>query len=80
KRMANLKHQLLKLDKAVQEQGEQKERESKSNDLDFNNTSLNKVPIPDNYFNTKEILSREALPLDGKFKTKVQAYFDTDDN
>ena len=37
--MLNIKYELLKLDKAVQQQGEEKKRQSETNKKDFNNQS-----------------------------------------
>ena len=76
-RMLNLKHELLKLDKAVLEQGQEDRRESQSNRKVFRNeTTLSPEDIK-KYFNTTEILNREALPLRQDYKIKVQDYFKT---
>ncbi len=73
--MMNLKYELLKLDKADLEQGQEEKRESQTNRRDFqNNTRLSPEEIK-KYFNTTEILNREALPLRQDFKNKVQEYF-----
>lgn len=73
--MLNLKYELLKLDKAELEQGQESRRESKTNKRDFqNNTRLSSDDIK-KYFNTTEILNREALPLRQDYKNKVQEYF-----
>jgi chemotaxis protein histidine kinase CheA len=78
--MLNLKYELLKLDKADLEQGQENRRESQTNKKDFrNNVQL----APDDikkYFNTTEILNREALPLQQYYKTKVQEYFKKKDD
>lgn len=78
--MLNLKYELLKLDKADLEQGQENRRESQTNKKDFrNNVQL----APDDikkYFNTTEILNREALPLQQDYKTKVQEYFEEKDD
>ncbi len=78
--MLNLKYELLKLDKADLEQGQENRRESQTNKKDFrNNVQL----APDDikkYFNTTEILNREALPLQQDYKTKVQEYFKKKDD
>ena len=78
--MLNLKYELLKLDKADLEQGQENRRESQTNRKDFrNNVQL----APDDikkYFNTTEILNREALPLQQDYKTKVQEYFKKKDD
>ena len=73
--MLNLKYELLKLDKAELEQGQESRRESTTNRRDFRNeTRLSPEEIK-KYFNTTEILNREALPLRGDYKIKVQDYF-----
>ncbi|MCF6308182.1 MAG: hypothetical protein L3J09_09520 [Flavobacteriaceae bacterium] len=74
-KMQNLKHELLKLDKATFEQGQEMKRESKTSQDNFkNDTQLNPDEIK-KYFNTTEILNREALPLQPTYKQKVQEYF-----
>jgi len=73
--MLNLKYELLKLDKADLEQGQENRRESHTNKRDFrNNVQLAPEDIK-KYFNTTEILNREALPLRQDYKNKVQDYF-----
>ena len=74
-RMLNLQHQLLKLDKASFEQGEENRRESETNRKQFSNNLRLSPEAIKKYFNTTEILNREALPLQPQFKEKVQTYF-----
>ena len=74
-KMMQLKHQLLKLDKASFKQGEDNKRESESNTNEFNNNSNNQIPTAKQYFNTTEILNRQTLPLQQIYKEKVQEYF-----
>lgn len=75
--MRNLKHELLKLDKALLEQGQESKRESQTNRKVFKSgTTLSPEEIKE-YFNTIEILNREALPLRQDYKIKVQDYFKT---
>lgn len=74
-KMLNLKYELLKLDKALQQQGEEKKRQSETNKKDFNNTAS---PLPKallDYLNSVEILNRQTLPLRDNFNQKVQQYF-----
>ena len=73
--MLNLKYELLKLDKADLEQGQESRRESKTNKMDFQNNSRLSDDDIKKYFNTTEILNREALPLRQDYKNKVQEYF-----
>jgi len=75
KQMNVLKHQLLKLDKAVFEQGEDSKRKSDTNIKEYNNTSNDNIPAIEQYFNEIEILNRQALPLQPIYKRKVQQYF-----
>ena len=75
--MTALKHQLLKLEKAIQQQGEDTKRVS-----DTNKAERYQTPIPSDetikeYFNSTEILNRQSLPLRLEFKKKVQDYFKT---
>ncbi|MDN3723081.1 DUF4175 family protein [Aequorivita sp. SDUM287046] len=73
--MMNLKYELLKLDKADLEQGQEEKRESQSNKRDFQNRMRLSPEDIRIYFNTTEILNREALPLRHDYKMKVQEYF-----
>ena len=74
-KMQQLQHQLLKLENAAFQQGEEQKRKSKTNDKSFNNTSNNRTPDAKQYFKTTEILNRQALPLQQVYKKKVQEYF-----
>ncbi len=73
--MLNLKYELLKLDKATFEQGQEDRRESQTNKRDFKNDLRLSPEEIKKYFNTTEILNREALPLRQDYKNKVQEYF-----
>ena len=78
-KMMNLKYELLKLDKAIQQQGEEKKRQSETNKKEFNNSS-NALPTRlQEYLNSVEILNRQTLPLRSNFNQKVQEYFKTND-
>ncbi|TBN04043.1 hypothetical protein EYD45_08510 [Hyunsoonleella flava] len=74
-KMMNLKHQLLKLDNATFQQGEENRRESETNTNNFDNDSNSNIPTAKQYFQTTEILNRQALPLQQVYKKKVQQYF-----
>lgn len=74
-KMMNLKHQLLKLENATFQQGQDQKRESEANKKMFSNTTNNQIPKAKEYFNTTEILNRQALPLRQDYKKKVQEYF-----
>ncbi|WP_140485425.1 hypothetical protein [Flavobacterium sp. GSA192] len=73
----NLKQELLKLNNAVQQQGEENKRQSQTNDKEFLNHSR---VLPNSlleYMNSIEILNRQSLPLRSNFNRKVQEYFKT---
>lgn len=75
----NLKYELLKLDKALQLQGEEQKRQSETNKSNFNNTA---APLPvalQQYIQSVEILNRQSLPLRPTFTQKVQDYFQAHD-
>ncbi|UZO81839.1 hypothetical protein NBT05_05080 [Aquimarina sp. ERC-38] len=75
KKMVDIKHELMKLEKADLEQGEDNKRESNTNQKTFDPaTSIDEKGIKQ-YFNSVEILNRQTLPLQPTFKTKVQKYF-----
>lgn len=75
----NLKYELIKLDKALQQQGEDKKRQSETNTKEFNN-QVNALPVKlQDYLNSIEILNRQSLPLRSNFNQKVQNYFKTND-
>ena len=79
-KMIQLKHQLLKLDNATFQQGEDNKRESETNKNNFNNNTNQQLPTAKQYFNTTEILNRQALPLQQLYKKKVQEYFKKDND
>ena len=79
-KMMQLQHQLLKLENATFQQGEDQKRKSETNTNQFNNTSNSKLPQAKQYFNTTEILNRQALPLQQVYKKKVQEYFKKKDD
>lgn len=74
-KMMELKHQLMKLENATFQQGEEEKRESETNKSHFDNKSNNQIPTAKQYFQTTEILNRQALPLQQVYKKKVQEYF-----
>jgi hypothetical protein len=75
----NLKYELLKLQKAIQQQGEDKKRQSETNAKEFSNKS-NALPSSlQQYLNSVEILNRQSLPLRSNFNQKVQEYFKSND-
>lgn len=79
-KMMNLKHELLKLEKAIQQQGQDNKRKSNTNKDSFNGTTS---PLPSQlkeYLNSIEILNRQSLPLQPNYNQKVQEYFKSNDN
>ncbi len=79
-KMMQLQHQLLKLENATFQQGEDKKRKSETNKKEFDNSTNNKIPAIKKYFNTTEILNRQSLPLQPVYKKKVQEYFKRDND
>ncbi|EDM45340.1 hypothetical protein SCB49_06022 [unidentified eubacterium SCB49] len=78
-KMLNLNYELLKLDDADLKQGLDSKREAVTNKTAFQNKKRLSPEDIKKYFNTTEILNREALPLRQEFKQKVQEYFNTND-
>ncbi len=74
-KMMDLQHQLLKLENATFMQGQDSKRKSETNKQEFNQTNPSQIPTAKQYFNTTEILNRQALPLQNHFKKKIQEYF-----
>jgi hypothetical protein len=74
-KMQNLKHELLKLDKAMKQQGEDDKRESNTNRKEYNQNTKAIDPKLQEYLNSIEILNRDALPLHPIYNQKVQQYF-----
>ena len=78
-KMLNLKHELLKLEKAIQQQGEDTKRQSKTNDKNYNGSTTPLSKELKDYLNSVEILNRQSLPLRPNFNQKVQNYFKGND-
>lgn len=78
-KMLNLKHELLKLENAIQQQGEDNKRKSKTNNEEFNGSSEVLSKEFKDYLNSIEILNRQSLPLQPNYNQKVQKYFKTND-
>ncbi|WP_111707034.1 DUF4175 family protein [Lutibacter citreus] len=74
-KMKELNHELLKLDEAKKEQGDDIERKSNSNLKSFESRSIDRIELEKLYYNYNEILNRQSLPLRGIYKKKVQEYF-----
>jgi hypothetical protein len=78
-KMQNLKQELLKLNNAMKQQGEENKRQSQTNKKEFNNTATQLPDALKEYLNSIEILNRQSLPLRPNFNQKVQTYFRKDD-
>ncbi len=74
-KMLQIKHELLKLENATLQQGEDNKRESNTNTNQFSNPIKSSLPKAKQYFNTVEILDKQSLPLRPVYKKKVQTYF-----
>ncbi|GGE12949.1 DUF4175 family protein [Psychroflexus salis] len=80
KQMKNINHQLLKLKEAAQKQGQEEKREATTNTKDFENKEVNELERAKEYFNTIEILNRQQLPLQPKYKNLIKQYFNEQNN
>ena len=74
-KILNVKQELLKLNTALQQQGQESKRQSETNKKDFNNQSNALPPALLDYLNSIEILNRQSLPLRTNLNQKVQDYF-----
>ncbi|MBC9797283.1 DUF4175 family protein [Sinomicrobium weinanense] len=79
KKMLNLRHELLKLQDAAMEQGEENRRESHTNEKGFQGKQGELNPELEEYLRGIEILNRQVLPLRQIYKKKVKEYFKKDD-
>lgn len=75
--MKKLNYELLKLETANVEQGKEKQRKSNSNTKEFNENLNKKLKYKSLFYNQNEILNRQSLPLQQKYKKKVQLYFNS---
>ena len=78
-KMQQLNYELLKLEKATLEQGEDHKRKSETNIEEFQKRNIDKLKLQNQYFNYNEILNRQSLPLRTIYKKKVQEYFKTEE-
>lgn len=75
KKMSDIQYQLLKLDEASFEQGEDQKRKATKGEDNFQMTNQLKLKHERLFKNYYEILNRQSLPLRPIFKEKVQNYF-----
>ena len=78
--MKALKHQLLKLNKATLQQGEDSKRQSETSLGTLTEQPATRLELIKQYFNTTEILNRQSLPLRQDITKKVQEYFKTNND
>ena len=78
-RMLNINYEMLKLEKALQQQGEDTKRQSETNKKEYNNAVKPLSPELQQYLNSVEILNRQSLPLRPNYNQKVQEYFKKND-
>ena len=74
-KMQILNYELLKLDKASLEQGEDKKRKSNTNTTQNQRNKVKALQFKKQFYNQTEILNRQSLPLQQNYKKKVRAYF-----
>ena len=79
RRMNEVIQQFLKLEDASQEKDKNTNRESVSNDKLFSNSAKDIIPDSIQYFNSKELLNRDVLPLNTNYKIKVKEYLQDND-
>ena len=73
--MQKLEYELLKLDKATFEQGEDKLRKRELNKTPLNNRIIKQLRLQKSFYEQLEILNRESLPLQELYQEKVNSYF-----
>ncbi|MEJ2583574.1 MAG: hypothetical protein P8Z38_00570 [Robiginitalea sp.] len=79
-RLNRIQQQLMQLENATLQQGERKERESRTNKDVFTNPIMTR---PEGFKRSKdeiEFLNRQVLPLRGIYRKKVKLYFNQSDN
>lgn len=74
-KIVQLNYELLKLQKAKLEQGEDDIRKSETSKVIFEKRNIEAIKVENPYFKTNEILNRQSLPLQTIYKKKVQEYF-----
>ena len=77
-KILQLNYELLKLQKAKLEQGEDDIRKSETPKTIFEKRNIEAIKVENPYFKTNEILNRQSLPLQTIYKRKVQEYFKTE--
>ncbi|MBZ9786915.1 hypothetical protein LB456_05535 [Psychroflexus sp. CAK57W] len=80
KQMETINHQLLKLKKAANQQGQDDKREAETRKKNYTSSSSNWEEKAKEYFNTTEILNRQQLPLQPEYKKLINIYFNGKSN
>lgn len=75
KQMENVQHQLLKLKKAANQQSKEEKRQAETNTKTYDKQSEQWKKKSKEYFQSTEILNRQQLPLQTKYKELIKAYF-----
>ena len=74
-KMQLLEHELLKLQEAKKQQGKESKREATPNIREHPKLTPKQQLFKEMYFNTNEILNRDAIPLSPIYKIKIKQYF-----
>lgn len=74
-KILQLNYELLKLQKATLQQGEDTKRKSETSKVIFEKRNIDAIEFKNQYLNYNEILNRQSLPLRTIYKKKVQEYF-----
>ena len=73
--MEDVQHQLLKLKKAANQQSKEEKRQAETNTKTYDKQSEQWKKKSKEYFQSTEILNRQQLPLQTKYKELIKAYF-----
>lgn len=73
--MEDVQHQLLKLKKAANQQSKEEKRQAETNTKTYDKQSKQWKKKSKEYFQSTEILNRQQLPLQTKYKELIKAYF-----
>ncbi len=79
-KLRRVQHELLKLKNAVNEQGMDNKRQSKSNDKKWDAVSPAQIRFRKKYLHEDEILNREPLPFKSRYRKIIQDYFNRENH
>jgi hypothetical protein len=71
----NIKQELLKLEKAVQEQGHEERRQAEGSAQQFQNKATEVPAAVRNYLNSIEILNKQPLPMNFNHEQRTKLFF-----